>query len=342
MTPGAREESHATELPLPLDSILANAYVSAGDAVFAAGSLIEGIGNAFSDLDVYVVTTQRPSAASIDYRRHYRVISTAREILRGPVEGTSVCLIHTVFADSPAKLDVEFVTTADATILFERVRRLYDYAAKNLVLMTARLVSREELFVHRLFHCRPLIRESAICALRAQLNLDQYCYLAYRWVASDFSVLLDVIGAWQKGEWPRAVDIARGAVVRESLGLLHLLRCTRIGYKWVPVYMNRCARLPPEFKAEFAYLFCPDQLAGQRRKREYVVRALDYLDTIFMLSRELLEENPAAPSGEAALRLLRDDHNYADHSSRYAKLEYAYRAKVYGIDGLPSRAYLDV
>jgi hypothetical protein len=330
------------ELPWPLQAVLDNAYVRPGDAVFAAGSLIEGIGNALSDLDVYVITRERRRGTEVDCRRHHRVINIAREIVRSPSDSGDVLLIHSVAGDSFAKLDVEFVTFDDAAALFERIRRLYEYAAANLVLMTARLTSREEGFIHRLLHCLPLVHEARVRELQSQIDIEEYCYLAYRWVASDFSVLLDIVGAWQAREYPRAVDIARTAIVRETLGLLHLLGCTRVGYKWVPIYVSRSGELSPEIQAEFTWLFCPDQLAGDGRKRDYVVRALDFLDVIFARSRGLLEKSAAAPSGSRALGLLQLDHQCADHASRYAKLEYAYRAKVYGEEGIPCRAFLDM
>ncbi|WP_051300331.1 hypothetical protein [Methylobacter luteus] len=318
----------AARLSLPVTEILEQAYIEEGDILFCAGTLIEGQGNPCSDLDVYVITKQLREARTISIKKHHRVLTDSRDIVRAADGNSSpVRLIHTAIPDCATKIDIEFRTFAEVEQLFGSIQDIYDYATKNLILLTKRVSERDESFIHRLQASICLAGHSAYDLLLAALPKEQYKYLGYRWVASDFSVLLDIAGAVSFSDWLRAVDLSRENLIAQTSGFMRALGLANFRRKWITYYVKQY--LPKELVQEFQSLYLLQDIdASPRSYQTFVQRTLDFVDRIFEYTSPVLEELPLFPSGEDALRRL--DAEQEGHSDLYSKLEFEYRRKAYG------------
>jgi hypothetical protein len=304
---------------------------------FLGGSLIEGLGNAASDLDIYAIGEALPQLEDFSRVPIHRLLTSDRRILRpGDDPKARVFVAHYALGDSRMKVDVEFQIYSNVLSLAERVRELHAYAAANLVLLTRRLTPREEDFITRLLNGRPLSGADAFEDLQNRFDRRKVQYLAYRWLASDFSIVLDIIGAWSDGDSLRAVDIARENVLRQVQAYLHLKGMLNLKRKWLLRFVDRLLADEAELADRFHRLFF---FAGVEDARQFVRETLDFCDEIFVRSERLLIENASAPTGTAALELLSRDRELSD--SKYADLEFEYRAKVYGCPGRATRDYLE-
>ena len=324
-------------LSLDTNFILENCYPNPEDIVFISGTLIEGIGNACSDIDVYVVTNEYRRSRAIDVRRHHRVISREREIIRADDPDQDVYIIHTVVPGTSIKVDVEFKTFSEANQLFDHVDKIFDYARRNLVLLTKRLTDRDEVFIHRVLSGRSLQNRKAFTALQKGISRSRYAYVAYRWVASDFAILLDLAGAWQAGEIDRAAEIARENIINQTSGYLRLRGVTNLRRKWILTYLRDLDEALLERFLAFMYMKGVDDAAS---KRKYVMQALDFVDDLFEKSVPFLNSIPDVPSGEAGIELLHRDQQENCIPSSYSDWEYEYRAKAYGASRNPTRLRL--
>jgi hypothetical protein len=316
-------------------------YVKDGDVAFVAGTLVQGLGNPYSDVDLYVITDKLRCASDIELKRHHRALSAQRDILRSS-SSEEVYILHSAIPDSYVKVDVEYLTYAQLEALRERVEQLFEYAAHNLVLLTKTLTVREQALIHRTTHGIPITDARLAAPVLQTFDVDAYTYIAYRWLASDFSILLDMAGAARMSEWDRAADIARENVVRQVTAMMHLNGLTdTVQRKWVLKYAADRRFLPPDLHDRFRKFFYFEGVAADGFEG-YVRDSLDFVDEIFSRSAKLLDEHPRAPSGELALRLLEKDHQFADHDTPLAAWEYEYRRKAYGLRGRPSREYLDL
>jgi hypothetical protein len=322
-----------------VDFILEHSYARRDDVVIVAGTLVEGIGNACSDIDVYVITDAYRTRGEIDITKHHRVLSPDRSIIREDTEHSrEVFLVHTVVPGTAIKVDVEFKTIAEIEELFRSIDRIFDYATQNLFLLTKRLTDREEAMVHRFFNCIPLLGEGRFNALRGRLSEPKYLYIGYRWIASDFNILLDLIGAWQAAEIDRAVEFARENVLLQTAAYLRLTGCTNYRRKWLPTYLK--ANGDDQLLAEFTKLTYLDGTRDVAGKIAYVHRALDYVDWVFDRSRPLLSAMTRVPSGREALELLERDRERTPPMNLYEAWEFQYRAKAYRKDPTPTRSLL--
>jgi hypothetical protein len=327
-------------IAVDVDFIKSQCYLKSNDIVFLAGSLVEGMGNLYSDLDVYVVTDELRSSTSIDIGRHYRVLSTDRDIMREGSPPKPVLLIHTVLPNSKIKVDVEFRTFKDLGLLNHRINTMFEYACDNLIMLSKRLEPREEFIIHRLLNCIPIVNEGAISDLLSGFSRSQYAYLSYRWFASDFSVLLDLLGAWHQGHLQLAADIAREQIIQDVTGYLCLLGVTNIRRKWTLSYLEKVA-IDPALKQRFLDCFFFTDTDTKQKKLQYVEKALDLVDDIFDASQPLLEQIPSVPVGDRALAKLRQEVNMDPSGGEdYVEMEYGYRSKPYGRRGTPTRNLL--
>ena len=327
---------------VPHSFVLENTYARPGDVVVVAGTLIEGIGNVYSDIDVYVVTDRLRELHEVDTARHHRVVSVQREILRNGMPDRQVLLVHTVVPGTDIKVDVEFRTFAEIEALLCRIEELYQRATTSLILLVPVLSEREESVIHRLLHGVPILHHEGYERLMQRLQRFRYCYLQYRWKASDFSVLIDLLGTWQNGELDRAVDIARENLVTQMHAYVHLKGGTNSRRKWLLQQVDQYLMTPEDRQLRAAFL---DHLylrgtETDHGKQRYVHTSLDVVDEIFRLSEHALRANPEYPSGEAALAVLRENHERSDRDHHYAIMEFDYRAKVYGLRREPTRAWL--
>lgn len=304
--------------------------------VFLGGSLTEGLGNSTSDLDIYAITDSLPRLHEFDERLVHRLLTEDRRIIRPEDDPqTPVFIAHYSLGDTTMKVDVEFLSIQNLNGIVEKLNDIHTYAASNLVLLTRRLSLREENLVMRVLNGIPLTQEGSFHELQASFDRSKVQYLAYRWLASDYSHILDIIGAWRAGEAQRCTDLARENMVRQMQAYLHLKGMFNLRRKWLLKFVDRLLQDETDVASQFLKLFHFD---GVGDASNYVNRTLDFVDELFYRSVPLLVANGSAPTGQKALELLARDRDLS--SSRYAELEFEYRAKVYGQIGRPTRAFL--
>lgn len=324
-------------IKLPRDLLRRCSLADSQLCTFLGGSLIEGLGNASSDLDIYAVGEDRPRLSAFQQGSIHRLLTFDRRILRpGDDPASQVYIAHYALGDTRMKVDVEFQTHEALQSLAGKVEELHAYAAANLVLLTRRLTPREEDIVTRLLNGRPLTGDDVFYGLQNRFDRRKVQYLAYRWLASDFSHVLDIIGTWAAGEAQRCLDLARENMVRQMQAYLHLKGMLNLRRKWLLKFADRLLVDEPDLMARFVSLFF---FAGHTDARRFLDETLDLVDEIFARSERLLIENGCAPTGGAAQDLLARDRDLSD--SRYANLEFEYRAKVYGRAGRPTRTFLE-
>jgi hypothetical protein len=319
---------------LPRRFILDNAYLRYGDAAFVGGSLIEGIGNQYSDVDVHVITTDLLHEREIDSKQHYRVLSPDRSILNGLSPDRDVFLIHTLIPGTHVKVDIEYRTWREVEKMAAAVRETFDYAVRSLVLLTKYMGARDMAFIHRLFSSTSLAGDGSLDGLRESIGRSRFEYLMYRWKASDFSVLLDVLGAWDEGDMFRCLDLARENMVTQFQAYTHLCGNTNYHRKWIITYARRTG-VEQTLLERYLELLSSGGGSDGDSQRAYVLDTLDFVDEIFEASQPRLASRSGYPSGMEACSAI--DQALRSEAGDYSEMEVAYRKKAYGIRGKATR-----
>jgi hypothetical protein len=336
---------------LALDAIHRHVYGEADDLVIVAGTLIEGIGNRFSDVDVYVIGERRPRVAEVNPSRHLRVLTVERKIVGRDYAQTSgsdeeVLLVHGESEVSGVKIDVEYQPLSVFDDLAGKIDRIFAYARSHLLLLTIGLSEREKMFLHRLRFCHVIQGSAKYRNVTNMVSYARYNYLLYRWMASDYSVFLDIVGAGAAGEWARAIELARGNVLQQTLAFLNLIGVSNFDPKWLLTYLEHTETLgyldgPTLASFRCLYYYSGIDPDDTRSLMAYVERSLDFADTIFWYSRSYLLRNPLLPNFAEAKRLLNAAED-EDGAGLYEAVERIYRSKVYGLPAVSSTYLLRV
>lgn len=321
---------------LPSSFIIDNAYLRNADSAFVGGSLIENIGNRYSDVDVHVVTDTLRTESELDLKKHFRVLSTDRSILSGSEADASVFLIHTVIPNTHIKVDIEYRTLDDANDLANQICNTFKYASQSLVLLTKYMNTRDMAFIHRLFNSVTLTGENALLALKDRIGKYRFQYLMYRWKASDFSVLLDMLGAWEDKDWIRCIDLARENMVTQFHAYSHLCGNTNYHRKWIMTYA-KSNYVEAELVNRFEYLLTSSCGNSESEMKSYIAATLDFVDTIFLASSSRLQLDSRFVSGAKASDLIK--RYLREEVGEYSEMEVAYRRKAYGVLGNPTKEW---
>ncbi len=314
--------------------ILDNAYLAPGDAAIVAGSLIEGIGNVNSDVDVYVLTDRRRRAGEIAYRQHFRAFGPNMALLTGQDPDAEVFLLHTVIPGEKIKVDIEYRTWAELDDLVARVDGLFQVARGSIISLLTSLDRRSLALVHRLHNSRTIRDTPALTRLGDRLSKAKFTYLLYRWKGSDYSVLLDMQGAWDDGDLIRCADMARENMVTQFHAYTHLCGNTSYNRKWIITYAKRL-NVEGDLLEQYLDLLTCEIGRTDARLRAYILATLDLVDEIFAACSRRLEAQPLYPSGPAALAALEQFKDAA--AGDYSETEIAYCKKAYGVPGNPTR-----
>lgn len=316
-----------------LCNISADAYLRETDVAFAGGSIVEGLGNRFSDVDVHVITDRYRLSEEIDVARHYRVLTPSRSIVKEGDTGQEIFLIHTLIPGTQIKVDIEYRTYEGLDALVDRLHEVFDYAVNSPLLLTKDIDHREKAFLNRLFTGITLHNEDRLADIRKAIGKDRFLYLLYRWKASDFSVLIDLIGAYEQDELERACDLARERLIAEFQAFVHLAGCTNFNRKWLLSYARKVS-IDPGLLARFERLFLLDGYDLRQNPRKYVRDTVDFVDDVMFASEAYLTGSQIYPRKEAVLSAI--DATLEGVDDAYAHSEAEYRKKAYGVAGKPT------
>ena len=331
-------KSSTESISYDLSSILPSAYLYDSDIVFAGGSIVERIGNRFSDVDVHVITDRYRNSEEVRLSGHYRVLTPSRSILKEGDVGQSVFLIHTLIPGTHVKVDIEYRTHEQLDNLIARVLEIFDYASQSPLLLTKKIDNRDKAFLNRMFNSIALQRQHSLESLCNQIGKLRFQYLLYRWAASDFSILIDLIGAYQHGELHRACDLARERLIREFQSYMHLLGCTNFNRKWLLSYARNMT-IDSDLLSRFEKLFLLDSYDLKKNPREYIRDTVEFIDHIMHISEPLLTEPLIYPSKKVVLSNI--DRDIMNIEEEYARFEGEYRKKAYGVAGNPTWMQFD-
>ncbi|MBW7962521.1 hypothetical protein [Bradyrhizobium sp. BR 10261] len=288
---------------LPIDELLRDLYLAADDLVVVGGSLIDGYGNAFSDVDVYVVTERRPAIERVEWRRHDWMWSSS-----GDISEKRSGVLHETFdyvADTRLAINVEYIERAEAQARFEHACARYLDALTHTQPLSL-LSYRESHFLHRLLSGVPIRNGSLMEAIVGKFDTAKLCYLGYRTFVGNYPAFRDVCGACVAGNWENAALLARSYLSGQMMALTFLGGQSNPNIKWV---LSKARGMPPDYKgivAEYErVLLEPIRTADEQAK--IVWESLDLIDRILMASHRLLDLNPAFLSTHQALRLLREE-----------------------------------
>lgn len=276
-----------------LNEICKCAYTKDNDMIILGGTLIEGIGNELSDLDVYVIVTRLLTRKDIDLSKHPSAADLERKIIVS--DSQEIFKIFDYCRDSGFAIDTEYWSIDQVQCLFVKCKMLFEEASKSIAnTYRKRLSVPESNLIHQILIGTPAKNAGNVAKLLKNINKDEYCYYAYSLTTGSYSEILDISGACKSSDFDRAYELTRDFLLNQIQGFTHLNLNSNLKRKWVFTYVKQ---LPNKYNyikdCFFKLLF--STVSNTNDKKEFVYNSLNLIDEIYKESRVLIQNNSSFP-----------------------------------------------
>jgi hypothetical protein len=280
----------------------------ASSILVIAGSLLEGIGNAYSDIDAYVIGNELATKANIRNIERYYIVSSY-EPRHGSNDGivrqdNYIGELFTYRGPSGLALNVEYWTFEDVRQLIGKVRSAYlQCRISPIKYEGAEFSYKDRMFVHRLRSAIPLKGASAYKRIIETIDYDEFCFLMWRQLTGAFAPVRDIAGAWDARDYGLACSLTSSFLSEQVFAFTFLVGDSNQNPKWLP---KKLQRLPQSCRSIGINYFATKTPATRTPSEmmHFLQSSFDVLDAVFEVARDLLNGNAKFFTTEAALGLL--------------------------------------
>lgn len=261
------------------------------DVAVLSGTLLEGFGNFYSDLDLYVIGDELPDKGPE---------TPAMLVIR---EDGCVRRVNENLEDSAnILLDVQYYTFRELDTLARSLRTLYQESRQSTQIYRKTLHHEDEDLIHKLLTGRVLQDGTGVFDAQRIFDPGMFCFLKYRNEVGGYAEFRDLVGSWTAGDLGTCIYNTRGYLISQVSGMMFLAGNTNPRPKW---FVRRLASLPAEYTdikdGVMSWIEGPHRTELQ--KREAVASACDMIDMAHKHARTLLGTHPRYFSTEEALDL---------------------------------------
>jgi hypothetical protein len=281
--------------------LLSHGRAESRDVVILSGTLLEGIGNLYSDLDLYIIGHELPPKGPD---------SLSMQVVR---EDGRVRRVNEILEDTAnIVLDVQYYTFRELATLARSLDELYAESRRNSRIFRKALHPDDEDLIHKLLTGTVLQDPTGRFNARESFNAGKFCFLKYRNEVCGYAEFRDLVGSWTDGDLDSCLYNIRSYLISQVSGAMFLAGNTNPRPKW---FVRRLASLGEEYTElrERIMSWMHTARHTDLQKREAVETACDLIDMTYVFARELLGMNPLYYSAEEALKLTERD--FAEHAT---------------------------
>lgn len=308
--------------------LLSHSRTSDGDVVILSGTLIEGIGNLYSDLDLYVIGEELPTKSP-----DVPAVLVVRE------DGRVRRINETLPDSADILLDVQYYTFRELDTLARSLSALYQESRHHTRIFRRTLHQEDEDLIHKLLTGTILRDGTGVFDARKIFDPGTFCFLKYRNEVGGYEEFRDLVGTWSAGDLDTCLYNTRGYLISQVSGMMFLAGSTNPRPKW---FVRRLAALGSEYSGlkdgVISWMYAERLLASQ--KREAIATACDLMDASYSHARDLLETNPRYFVAEEALRLTEREFAERATRDRDTMAEWQLRRRLFSPSEQPMKAQI--
>ena len=293
------------------------------DVVMISGTLLEGIGNPYSDLDMYVIGEQLPSVAPTG-----PVTLVIRE--DGRVRRVNEALPHA----GGIILDVQYYTLHELSTLSRSLNELYAESRQSARIFRKTLHPDDEDLIHKLLTGTVLRDDARVFDAHKIFDRGRFCFLKYRNEVGGYAEFRDLMGSWNDGDLDSCLFNMRNYLVSQVSGMLFLAGSTNPRPKW---FLRRLASFGEPYTGLRRGLL--SWLHGARgtdaQKREAIETACHLIDSTWTHIRSLLGTAPTYFHPEEALALADRELAARGSGDREADEEFELLQRIFSANAAP-------
>lgn len=302
--------------------LLGRSRATEDDVVVLSGTLLEGFGNLYSDLDLYVIGNELPTKGPEP---------PTKLVVR---EDGCVRRINETLEDSAnILLDVQYYTFRELDTLARSLLALYRECRQNTQIYRKTLHHEDEDLIHKLLTGTVLHDGTGRFNARDTFDPGMFCFLKYRNEVGGYAEFRDLVGSWTAGDLDTCLYNSQGYLISQVSGMMFLAGNTNPRPKW---FVRRLSVLPDEYRdiREGVISWMQGAHRTERQKRDAIESACDLIDTTYRHVRKLLATNPRYFSVEEALRLTEQEFASRMHDED-TLVECSLRRRMFTDDARP-------
>jgi hypothetical protein len=309
------------------------------DVVVAAGTLVEGYGNAQSDVDVYIIYDGVKYVEAADLERNHFVRTAAGSWM--PQPGDELGEIFHYLGTSGVAIQANYLLASKISQFAEEIRERYEWSCANMEDM------------HTIDYNMPYGNVGSKLlngvTLQGAERFEQlfprrlrlpYCYLAFRHNLPTYDDMKDIAGNWVAGRLDDCVRLMEGTRDRTAMALCHLRLLTNQNQKWLSHLLHSLPEDDEDLVSLYFDLYGRAR-ATEQEKRAFVLDSLDWIDLFFR--RVQVVSNAQAGFPSTALMGEQITRAYQPHLNRHPqfRFDFEYRKRLFQDDFKPSRWFLE-
>jgi hypothetical protein len=276
---------------IDVDELLARSRATDSDVIVLSGTLLEGFGNIYSDLDLYVICerlpTQNPSSSSALVFRDDGRVRRLNEVLPD---------------SSNILLDVQYYTFRELETLARSLRVLHAESRQTTRIFRKSLHHEDEDLIHKLLTGRILRDGTGRFSAREFFEPGMFCFLKYRNEIGGYAEFRDLVGSWAAADLSTCLYNTRSYLIAQVSATMFLAGSTNPRPKW---FIRRLQSLDGTFAdlKEGILSWMDGARHTVQQKREAVESGCDLIDMAYQHVRALLGTSPHYFSVEEALEM---------------------------------------
>lgn len=240
--------------------------------VYMAGSIMEGFGNATSDIDVYVICDDFSTTLNNECNRDFH-IKKDDYLIRNVIE-------------NEVRYDFEYYTWSKFDSLIDKINSLNFQTDEHLVKMSENDID----FLHRLKHGKPVVNEEKFNNIKKRVNFNNLSkYLVVVYVEKYDGFLEDLEGALESKDYGTAFILTRLLLEHSLLAYLAAYGETNPSRKWIYRKLKRYQENHDENTVLHKYMDLSGEKFVEEDIEEYSARAINFTQKLIVKAQEILK-----------------------------------------------------
>lgn len=289
--------ANGVNIDISKNDFLNHAGADENSTVLVCGTLVSGIGNVQSDFDIHVFCEQRPLITKEHFSKHDWICDDEGKWVEETTftEGQRLKSTWDFWDKLETSIDIKFWTYSEIEELCAEYKTKCDAAKLNLGFM------RKTDFLQygigdgtafaKIFSGICIQNEERFKALTRIFELEDYCYLAYRYHVPLYDDFRDIVGAWRSNDLEAAVVFARIYFELTCWSFSHVFGDPNTNRKWISSMTKYWNAPYLEFGEDFRKIYF-SRVDTDDAKKRFITEAITWSDKAFSLLITEMKKRP--------------------------------------------------
>ncbi|HXF90559.1 MAG TPA: hypothetical protein VNJ29_01360 [Candidatus Nitrosotenuis sp.] len=275
-----------------LIELMSKIYGQDQDMVLLSGSLMEGLGNCYSDLDVLVFCESLPDVQRFNKDIHNEGRFRYNGWLFDPTSKT--WSTHEYLDEEGIQIEISYIAKESLVKSIASIDKIFSHVTSRSFLLkrpfefSKSLSFNEKETVHRVLRGTCIRNHQEYYEFKDSIDSAKFCFICYRDSRINYSLFKDCLGPLKNQDYHSSCYLLKRLLIDHMRSFLHLNQETNTKPKWV----FQLAQKLPDCYQNLSQMFLEIiQENGIQALEMFISKVCLFVDQIFAASLSLLEKH---------------------------------------------------